>query len=184
MKRWWTADLHLGHDNILEYCGRPFKDAITALHRTAVNFNQKIRTEDAVVHVGDYMSRGNVKGQSSLPFKFPEYVAMFNGRWTFLRGNHDANNGVKTVGDFMIAKLADWNVFVGHWPLNSEWYAPALVDAVRDTCHLVLCGHVHQHWKWSMALGVPHVNIGIDQWDQFPVEDAELIEFIKANVEV
>lgn len=27
MTRWFTADLHFGHTNIIRYCERPFADA-------------------------------------------------------------------------------------------------------------------------------------------------------------
>jgi calcineurin-like phosphoesterase family protein len=32
MSRWFTADLHLGHSNIIEYSGRPF-DSVDAMNR-------------------------------------------------------------------------------------------------------------------------------------------------------
>jgi calcineurin-like phosphoesterase family protein len=32
MSRWFTADLHLGHGNIIEYSSRPF-DSVDAINR-------------------------------------------------------------------------------------------------------------------------------------------------------
>jgi len=35
MTTWFTADLHLGHCNIIDYCGHPFEDA-EAMNRALI----------------------------------------------------------------------------------------------------------------------------------------------------
>lgn len=170
--------MHLNHDNILEYCNRPFKDALTALHQMTVNFNQKMREEDRAVHVGDFMSRGNVKGKPSLPFRFDQLRRLFNGQWSFLRGNHDENNGVKCLCTFLWTEIGPYKAFVGHYPMAHPIfpYSEKIEEYIHMTCDLVICGHVHNAWKTTFINGVLHINVGVDVWDFFPVSDGELIQ--------
>ena len=184
MKRWWIADIHSCHDNILEYePGRKSKDAAHWLHKIVNNCNSRIRTEDTVVHVGDFISKGNVRGVPSLPFRFDEVRRLFNGHWVFVEGNHDENNGVRTCCKYMFCDVGPYKAFVTHVPLDNPYRVepvpPALIDAVKILCDFVICGHVHHHWQYTVGCGMVHVNVGVDAWRCQPIEDAELIEFVK-----
>ena len=65
-KYWFTADLHLGHFNIIKYTGRPFK-SLKEMNETLIrNWNARVKPEDTVFNVGDFCfknTKGGKKGE-------------------------------------------------------------------------------------------------------------------------
>ena len=52
---YFTADLHLGHANIIRHCGRPFA-SVEDMDRCLIdNWNRRVRPEDTVYILGDLM---------------------------------------------------------------------------------------------------------------------------------
>ena len=54
MKRFVIADLHLGHENIIKYCNRPFKDANHMNETIVNNWNSVVSDGDIVYILGDF----------------------------------------------------------------------------------------------------------------------------------
>lgn len=53
MATWFTADLHLGHTNIIRYSARPFLDA-EAMNRALIDgWNEVVEDDDDVWVLGD-----------------------------------------------------------------------------------------------------------------------------------
>jgi calcineurin-like phosphoesterase family protein len=53
MARWYTADLHLGHANIIRYCDRPFSD-VDEMNRALIDrWNSVVADDDEVWVLGD-----------------------------------------------------------------------------------------------------------------------------------
>src|SRR6056297_469802 len=86
MATWFTADLHFGHRNIIDYCDRPFAD-VEEMNRTLVgNWNATVDGDDVVWVVGDF-AMGTIA--ETLPIAAE------------LAGNHDrcwAGNGRRAEG--------------------------------------------------------------------------------------
>jgi len=58
-KQFLTSDLHLGHDNIRKYCSRPFK-TLEEMNETIIRrWNERVKKEDFVYHVGDFCFRNS-----------------------------------------------------------------------------------------------------------------------------
>lgn len=56
MTTWFTADLHFGHANIINYSGRPFAD-VTAMNQALIErWNASIHPDDTVWVLGDSRS--------------------------------------------------------------------------------------------------------------------------------
>jgi calcineurin-like phosphoesterase family protein len=53
MERWITADLHLGHANIIIYSGRPFRDADEMDESIVERWNEVVAPTDRVLVLGD-----------------------------------------------------------------------------------------------------------------------------------
>jgi hypothetical protein len=51
---WFTADLHLGHHNIIDYCNRPFHDVHAMNDALVENWNEAVAPGDTVWVVGDF----------------------------------------------------------------------------------------------------------------------------------
>ena len=79
--RWFTADLHLGHANIVAYCRRPFgsvDDMDTAL---LAAWEAAVRPGDEVWVLGD-LALGHI-------FRALEFASLLPGRKFLVPGNHD-----------------------------------------------------------------------------------------------
>ena len=81
MVRYFTADLHLGHRNIIDYCGRPFRDAGHMDDALVERWNSTVAANDEVIVLGDF-AMGHI--DETLPI-----AGVLNGRKVLLAGNHD-----------------------------------------------------------------------------------------------
>jgi calcineurin-like phosphoesterase family protein len=218
--RWHTADLHFNHPNIARYCNRPALKSwmLTATGQWAspdaayecaekMNAaliratNARVGPTDTVVHYGDFSCRGGEHGVRGLHTPPAEIIKQLNGRWVLITGNHDKNNGVHTVCDFVVMKLSTYTVGGQHKPLfdyeayaayqlltpeakaANPWFVPEHV-AARETlhakyclaqCHFIICGHVHNSWQTKKIAGIWHVNVGVDANNGHPLNDVEVL---------
>ena len=177
-KRGWTADQHLGSDEVIKYCDRPFRDAAHMNKRLIDGANSRVKPDDTGVVVGDFCWKSG-------PSRFRAYRQQLQGNWVFLKGNHDSNNGVKTVGSSMFTRISHFNVFVNHIPyFYKDWFDADLIAYVEKSCDFAICGHVHEKWKsfykeesvYGYA-NIPTINVGVDQWNYMPVMDDELANY-------
>ena len=81
MTTWFTADLHLGHRNIIEYCNRPFHDVDAMNDALVENWNEAVAPEDTVWIVGDF-ALGKIA--DTLPI-----ASTLHGHKILVAGNHD-----------------------------------------------------------------------------------------------
>ena len=77
----FSADCHFDHTNIIKYCRRPFKN-IEHMNETIVsNWNNDVKQDDLVYHVGDFAYRGQKNARY--------WENRLNGSIVHIRGNHD-----------------------------------------------------------------------------------------------
>lgn len=153
---YYTADQHFDHARIIEYAGREFADVDEMDHVMIERWNETVRPEDVVYHLGDFAlaSAGRIA----------ELVAMLNGYKTLIVGNHDRSpkRMVELGFDeaYREAEYTKWRLL--HWP-------PA------DTRRRTLCGHVHGLWNWRGTPQYPQINVGVDVRDYKPQTLAEIV---------
>ncbi|OCW56254.1 hypothetical protein [Hoeflea olei] len=86
-RKWYTADLHLGHHGILRHCAatRPF-DAVEDMDAAIVRrINDRVERDDILYVIGDFALSGDVEYIRHL---FHE----MHGRKILVLGNHDLDN--------------------------------------------------------------------------------------------
>jgi calcineurin-like phosphoesterase family protein len=165
---WVTGDYHIEHRNIIQYCKRPFKDLTEQLNCLVTNHNKLVKKDDLVYFVGDYSFHGN-------PLL---YEHLFNGKFIYIRGNHDTSSFFKGMPHGIILRKYGLNIHLVHDPANSQ---SALWDI---TVH----GHIHNKWKYlPTGYGSVHhkfINVGVDVWDFNPVRLDLLLEKISKGKEI
>lgn len=91
-KTWFSADLHLGHANIIDYCNRPFASVDEMNEAIIARWNERVAPGDTAWLLGD-VAMGN--RAETLPL-----LARLNGRKYLVAGNHDtAFHGFKLKRD-------------------------------------------------------------------------------------
>jgi len=184
MKRYWTADWHLGSPAIIEYCNRPFRDVEHMNSSLIRNANQRVKDNDTLISVGDMISYGRAKGVDGLRLKHDDYASQINGTFVNVAGNHDDNNHVKSICDFMMVKIGKMKVSISHMPTSGGW-ANDEVELIgvegKSIPAFHICGHVHTAWKHQYRDSILNINVGCDQWNYHPVSDEEILRYIVKN---
>jgi len=150
--------MHFNHTNVITYCLRNFRTVDEMNEALIKNWNDVVKEDDTVFHLGDFCFRGEVRPE--------EWIKKLNGRIVFIKGNHD-DRSLSIIRSIEV-KFANMKVLLIHDPDH----APLLSDY-----HLVLCGHVHRNWKFKIGMGgVPFINVGVDVWNYRPVKIDEVID--------
>lgn len=163
--------------------------------------NMRVKPDDMAICVGDFSCRGGEKGTKGVHAAPAEILSKLNGTWVIIGGNHDDNNGVKPIGEFMAVEIAKYRVGVQHRPLvdrdayrqweslpvdkrqQSSWNRMSAWSRDRAFAHaeyckrmfdFVVCGHVHGAWKVRKIAGLWHVNVGVDVNRYMPINDVEV----------
>lgn len=115
-----TADLHLGHTNIIKYCDRPFID-VDEMNRTIVNnWNKVVKKGDDVYILGDICME--------LTDEIKKLLDMLNGNLFLINGNHDKfknkhldwlNKRFVWRKDYYLLKYNKKKIILCHYPLVS-----------------------------------------------------------------
>ena len=78
MNIFFTADLHLGHDNIRRHCRRPFGTVEEMDEAIIANWNGAVKPNDLVYIVGDFAWRDH-----------HQHLVRLKGKKILIKGNHD-----------------------------------------------------------------------------------------------
>jgi len=166
---WWSADAHFGHENIIKFCNRPFKN-LHHMHKILIqNWNERVKSDDIIYHVGDFAFHGGWQGQKE---SYKKYQDKLNGTIVHILGNHDRNNGIKKAIEYAEIKIGS-----KIWAMQHK---PPLEDNLRQPQYLV--GHVHEKWKHIFIGNSLIVNVGVDVWDYRPVDINKIMKYLAHNL--
>lgn len=178
---WFTSDLHLGHDKVIGFCNRPYKDVAEMDLFLIKNICAHVKPEDTLYILGD--------------FSFHRYRDIAGiqlpGNKILVRGNHDKYsdtqyralgfNAVIEEGKiciqgryFILSHYPYWpkdTVGMDNHDLRYEQRRPV------DRGSWLLCGHVHEKWKCRERM----INVGVDQWGFKPVSEGQIIKCIESR---
>ena len=152
----FTADLHLGHQNIIKYCNRPFGTYHQMDNAIIDNFNGVVSDDDTVFILGDFTMSRNRDVISN-------YLSRLNGHKHLVLGNHDqakpftyVDCGFESVHTSF--PLPEHNLIMVH--------DPAVSDAAKILGYdKILCGHVHGLFKFQNNV----LNVGVDNFHYHPI---------------
>ena len=133
-KIWLTSDWHLGHDNVIKYCNRPF--ANTSEMNTALrkNFNKLVAPHDIVYVLGDISFLNTVSTT--------EWIKSLHGFKFLIKGNHDpkTNTAYRKMG---FTEVYDKPIILfDRYILSHE---PLFDDEYVDTRFINIYGHLHNN---------------------------------------
>lgn len=189
MPVWFTADLHLGHENIIRYCDRPFRDADEMNMELVRRWNEVVAPTDTVYVLGDF-ALGDIARTLAI-------TTILMGRKVLVAGNHDRcwerNPGYPTqpwVDEYLRVGFAEvlqgtirldvggTSVQACHFPFVGDSHDGDRFDSHRpvDDGGWLLHGHVHEKWQRRDRM----INVGVDVWDFTPVSEAQLAELIES----
>lgn len=142
MKYFVISDTHFGHENIIQYCNRPFKTVEEMDSALIKNWNETVSNKDVVIHLGDFAFCSKERAR--------EICSELNGRKILIKGNHDnwPDEFYKEIGFDYISK---YPIIWGGTPDNNGFYmmshAPLLLS--ETTPYFNFYGHVHNDPKFS-----------------------------------
>jgi calcineurin-like phosphoesterase family protein len=168
---YFTADLHLGHANIIKHCNRPFESAGEMDEHLITRWNARVRFSDTVYVLGDLIFRSARSPES--------YLNRLAGKKHLILGNHDKGWVKKTdlskhfasVERFSEISDGQHKMTLCHYPLMS-W------NNMSKGSYMIH-GHIHNNRDASyfplLRKTANLLNAGVDVNDFEPVNLDALI---------
>jgi len=168
--KYYSADLHLNHKNIIKYCNRPFTDTDTMNDLILRNIRETVTDNDDFYILGDFAFGNNIDKISSQLDQIP-------GRKHLIIGNHDSPEVINLPqweSTHDILEMIDGNtkLVLCHYPMIS-W------NKIGKGAINVF-GHVHNNWRGSSQ----SVNVGVDVFNFKPVTISEIVRRAKSLPEL
>ena len=189
MTTWFTADLHIGHARIIEFCGRPFGSIEEHDAALIGEWRAKVAPEDTVYFLGDLTLNPRVEDVIGLLRQLP-------GQIRVVPGNHDralkrfakgrAAGALGSLGDlnrvaflrgqeraegFPRVRLDGKTLLLNHHPIE-DWPGRSGRPGRRDEDPLAGRWHLHGHSHGKSAPILGRLDVGWDTarsmlcWDQ------------------
>ena len=170
--KFYTADLHFNHLNIIAYEKRPFKDVDEMNTQLILNWNKKVGPDDEVYILGDFCFDNNAKYVNN-------FLKRLNGKKYLIKGNHDSFLNSKNfdpsdfewIKQYAEIKDGDYDVILFHYPI-----------AVWNKKHhgsIHFYGHIHSNkaephpLPWDIGEAY---NVGVDVRDYEPKTLKEILK--------
>ena len=185
--KFFTADLHLGHANIIRYSHRPFASVAEMNDALVANWNATVGPADEVWVLGD-VAMGRLA--ETLPL-----AARLSGRKHLVPGNHDRcwrghrhvrpadvrvyeDAGFEIHPEEVRLTVGDRDVLACHFPVTGDSHDEDRFDDHRPrpaAGEWLLHGHVHEKWQVHER----QVNVGVDVWGYRPVAETDLVRLMR-----
>lgn len=161
---YFTADLHFGHKNIIEFMNRPFRDVVEMREGLLNGINRRVKQTDELWILGDFALHGQTN-------EVKELIRRIVCKHTrFVMGNHDKHQHAKLFEQWHEAYELKWNhqrFYLSHYPLRA-WRADY---------------QLHGHEHGGMAPMTCQLDVGVDGpgngWRGEPWSIEEVVEFVQ-----
>lgn len=140
MKKFYIADWHYGHGNVIGFDNRPFVDVDEMNKELIRRWNSVVSNGDIVYILGDMFW--------CTPKIAAPIMDELNGQKFLVKGNHDRWNDSKfdkkfvKIADYLEVEDGDKRIVLSHYPI------PCFKNHFYGWVHLY--GHVHSSFEWNM----------------------------------
>ena len=170
MTRWFTADLHFGHTNIMEFTQRPYRSIEEHDRDLVRQWNSVVNWDDIVYVLGDFTGPKRVKKG-----RLRNLYNSLRGAKVLVAGNHDHGDVLSlpwltTVHRRTTIEMAGLKFGLSHTP-DSRHLFP-------DAPEFVLHGHLH-----SSEARMPCYDVGLDAHDLQLVRDADIVNAARRYID-
>jgi calcineurin-like phosphoesterase family protein len=169
---WVTSDTHFFHENIIQYCGRPFANAGLMNECLVDNWNAVVKPGDKVYHLGDvFMGMGGREGIGSL-------LNQLHGSKRLVVGNHDDIKFLSSGSWFK--KVMMWRVFTEYNLLLT--HVPIHQDSIHE--RIVVAGgvNVHGHIHTNDSPDGPYFNACVEKHNYTPIHIEDIAAWCKKKL--
>ena len=162
MNTFVTADLHLGHANIIKYCKRPFDNVVQMNVHVVNNWNKNIRPNDHVYLIGD------------LSFHPEDWIPKLNGKIIFIKGNHDRFKHTQHLNN-LILEWKGIHFYLVHDPENIPTFWKGWS----------ICGHHHNNFPEQFPFfdaENKRLNVSVEMTNYEPVNIEYIYKLIRSRI--
>lgn len=176
----FTADLHLGHENVIRHCNRPFANASIMDDELIRNWNSRVHRNDTVYVLGDMFFRVSCAPEM--------YLERLHGHKHLILGNHDyswlkrnsAGDIISTPATAFFESISLMKVVKEKGLFMTLCHYPMMTWQGTSQGGLMIFGHIHNNTNaayWPLIKASPQMlNAGVDVNDFQPVTLEEMIE--------
>lgn len=131
----YISDLHFGHENIINFDKRPFKDTKEMEEALITNWNSIVKKGDTTYILGDFCW-----GKEN---EWKRIIKLLNGNKVLILGNHDLKN-MSVELKRMFQDIKDYKEITDNGKHVIMCHYPMLLykGSYNPDCYM-LCGHVH-----------------------------------------
>ena len=158
-----TADHHFGHKKIIELQNRPFESIEQMNELLIFYWNEVVRPQDTVIHLGDLCMGGRATAEEIIP--------RLNGKILLVRGNHDYNaNFYRSFGDKVSILPHAYQLGIGGFlPWNGVVFSHKPIPLVQVPSTMInIHGHTHTRPNFETVPYNNRIDVGVDGWDFRP----------------
>ena len=167
---YFTADQHFGHENIIEYCNRPF-ETVDEMNVIMIDkWNAKVNNDDKVFVLGDF-GFGSSKD-------IIKYGRALNGHKTLILGNHDrATKSVYLEAGFI--EVIKFPILWADFYILS--HAPKFTSNMGP--YFNIYGHIHNNPNF-VDVSKYGCCVSVERTDYAPISYNELRKRVESTWEI
>lgn len=186
---WFTSDLHLGHDRVRGYCGRPFWNVDEMDDVLIQRFNSCVGKDDVAYILGDFTLGENII----------RYLWRLNGtklivpsldhdkRWVDGLAGKDIQNIIVVLPPlhfvryprFAVEGRGLW-VTLCHYEMAS-WPASHYNQGGKDKKIVSVQLHGHHHGN-HLPTRLGQLDVGVDAWDGYPLSLEDVVKLVNDGI--
>lgn len=177
---YFTSDWHIGHKNVIGFCGRPYAN-LDEMHEALIaNYNKVVKPTDTCVFVGDTTFLNTTKTRA--------VIDRLNGTKIAVLGNHDPKAGSMLNMGFALAvykmelEVRGQKILISHYPFRPPFMG-GIISRIKnfmggktdirymDRRHsddgktFLIHGHTHSTKQFEGRA----LHVGVDAWKYVPV---------------